>query len=114
MKNLRFIIIKVRLRIIISHKVTGGVLLDSFQKPNGFLHYLKDHVDNVTVQMHNATTHNLAKGESIKCRIKQLSWPANSPDLNPIENVWKQMKKKILSPTIMLPSPMPLKKFFRF
>ena len=82
-----------------AHKVTGGVILDSFQKPNGFLYYLTDHVDNVTVQMDNATTHNLAKGELIKYRIKQLSWPANSPDLNPIENVWKQMngiiKKKI-------------------
>lgn len=28
-------------------------------------------------------------------RINILPWPANSPDLNPIENVWGYMTKKI-------------------
>lgn len=27
--------------------------------------------------------------------IKALDWPGNSPDLNIIENLWAQMKKKI-------------------
>ena len=27
--------------------------------------------------------------------IQQLDWPGNSPDLNPIENLWAILKKKI-------------------
>jgi len=33
--------------------------------------------------------------------VKLLSWPGNSPDLNPIENVWNILKRKV---TVMKPT----------
>ena len=56
-----------------AHKVTGKVILQSFEKPNGFIGYLVGHVSNVTLQM--------------------LDCPPNSPDLNHVENVWHQTNK---------------------
>ena len=29
--------------------------------------------------------------------IRTLDWPGNSPDLNPIENFWSEMAKKVVS-----------------
>jgi len=33
-------------------------------------------------------------------QVKVLDWPGNSPDLNPIENLWKLMKKRIATEII--------------
>ncbi len=45
----------------------------------------------------NATPH--AASDSIKAKNSrtwiQISWPPNSPDLNPIENIWRRIKQKI-------------------
>jgi len=31
-----------------------------------------------------------------KCKINLIEdWPASSPDLNPIENIWNLLKKKL-------------------
>ena len=31
--------------------------------------------------------------------VKLLDWPGNSPDLNPIENLWNVMKRKVCNHT---------------
>jgi len=37
----------------------------------------------------------VAKTFLAKNRIKALDWPDNSPDLNPIQNLWTNMKTKV-------------------
>jgi len=51
----------------------------------------------VVMQEDNAPWHTakIVRAYLTSQKVKLLQWPAQSPDLSPIENLWKQIKDKI-------------------
>ena len=56
----------------------------------GLISYLKRHRSSV-IAMDNCTVHNLARTSFQETGITVLPWPAKSPDLMPVENLWSIM-----------------------
>jgi len=61
-----------------------------------FWPWLRKH--NLILQDDNAPSHasKFTASARILAEIERLEWPANSPDLNPIEHIWDLIKKRVL------------------
>ena len=53
--------------------------------------------EGIVIQQDNAPCHCSRYTRSFLAdkNVQTLDWPSNSPDLNPIENLWKQMKSEL-------------------
>jgi transposase len=53
--------------------------------------------DKFVFQQDNARVHTAGLVNTFikKSKIRLLKWPANSPDINPIENLWASMKREL-------------------
>jgi transposase len=71
-------------------------VLDENLRP--FIETLPEDIRNDAIfQQDNAPIHTarLTKGWFEDNEIRLLDWPPNSPDMNPIEHIWKELKSKL-------------------
>ena len=72
----------------------------------GLLPFMRTHHPNgSTFMQDNAPVHTSRATKAFldEKRVQTLDWPANSPDLNPIENLWALMKKRLTDMVIKTP-----------
>ncbi|GFW71585.1 transposable element Tcb1 transposase [Trichonephila clavipes] len=50
-------------------------------------------------QRDNARPHTARVSQDCFCTVTTLPWPARSPDLSPIENIWDYLGRRVRHPT---------------
>jgi len=60
-------------------------------------YYHHDNYENLILMEDGAPVHSshVATNWREQIRLQKLQWPANSPNLNPIENLWKICKDRV-------------------
>ena len=86
--------------IVLEQNVTGNSyseLLEIHVLPTMMAMF--DEIEDGVFQDDNAQAHrsHTASAKAEELGIERLPWPAHSPDLNPIENLWSLLKKRIKS-----------------
>jgi transposase len=76
-----------------AEQILQGPLKELFDKPGDFFCV----EDNSKVHGKSDTKRNggLCNAVRVECHINSIEWPPSSPDLNPIENIWRVLKQRL-------------------
>jgi len=78
--------------------ILQNVMLPSVRMlyPNGIIHFQQDHSS-----IHDSCV--VQEWLSLRADVELIDWPLRAPDMNPIENMWSEMKRTLLETWPVLP-----------